>query len=61
MINNFKQVKKFDSWMRYIHNLHYTNNALMLKAYEKIEPLTADRAIIDFRINETRNKIALSK
>lgn len=34
---NMKPVLKFDSWMRKIKNVHYSDNDKMLKAYQKIE------------------------
>lgn len=59
MINNLEQAKKFDNWIRKVGNIHYSNNKRMLAAYQRIEPLTADRAIIDFKIERSRFKLSL--
>jgi hypothetical protein len=50
MIRNFEQATKFADWMIKIKSIHYSNPQKMLKAFQRIEPLTADRAIINFKI-----------
>lgn len=38
MQNNFKEVKKFDKWMRKIvQSIHYSDNEQMCNAYNKIK------------------------
>lgn len=37
MFKDFKEVKKFNKWMRKIHNMYYSDNDKMLEAFYKIE------------------------
>lgn len=44
MIPNYREAKKFDTWMRKLKNIHYSNHEKMMEAYERIEALKINNA-----------------
>ena len=37
MFKDFEEVKKFNKWMKKIHNIYYSDNNKMIRAFENIE------------------------